>query len=64
MTLDVLGIQNGSSRSSVDHEESYKQLEEMEKEQKKLGTVKYHYYNPPPPRAEKYCIGKLVGRDR
>lgn len=30
------GIQNGGSRSNVDHEESYKQLDEMEQEKKKL----------------------------
>jgi hypothetical protein len=41
MTLNVLGIQNGGSRSNVDHEESYKQLDEMEQEKKKLGTVKF-----------------------
>jgi hypothetical protein len=39
MTFDVSGIQNGSSRSGVDHEESYKQLEEMEQEQRKLGKI-------------------------
>jgi hypothetical protein len=41
MTLNVLGMQNGGSRSNVDHEESYKQLDEMEQEKKKLGTVKF-----------------------
>ena len=40
MTSDVLGIKNGGSRSGVvDHEESYKQLDEMEQEKKKLGSV-------------------------
>ena len=39
MTRDVLGMQNGGSRSGIDHEESYKQLDEMEQEKKKLGTI-------------------------
>ena len=40
MTSDVLGIKNGGSRSGVvDHVESYKQLDEMEQEKKKLGSV-------------------------
>ena len=39
--VDILGLLNGGSLAGVDHEESYKQLEEMEQEKKKLGAVKH-----------------------